>query len=154
MIDENVKRSGFTNVITKVWDAAEYDEEMYEKADYLIADLPCSGLGVISKKTDIKYKTKPEDIDSLVEIQRQILSTVSKYVKPGGVMVFSTCTVNLKENNENVRWIIENLPFEPESLKGKVPEKLSYESENDGYMQIFNGDYGMDGFFVARFRKK
>lgn len=154
LICENVQRAGFTNVVTDVWDATVYDERLYEKADYLIADLPCSGLGVMAKKTDIKYKTKSEDIENLVKIQRQILSVVGKYVKPGGVMVFSTCTVNLMENNDNVNWIIENLPFELESLEGKVPETLKYDSIKEGYIQILNGEYGMDGFFVARFRKK
>ena len=59
----------------------------------------------------------------------------------------------MKENQENRKWIIENLPFEPESLEGKVPDGIKYDSLKDGYMQIFPGDYGMDGFFVASFKK-
>ena len=73
-----------------------YDEKSAGKADIVIADLPCSGLGVLGKKTDLKYKASPEGIVSLVKLQRKILSCAASYVKPGGELLYSTCTVNPK----------------------------------------------------------
>lgn len=153
LILENVERTGFSNIKAEVWDALKDDVALHGKADIVIADLPCSGLGVISKKPDIKYRVSAKDIEELSQLQRKILSIVSLYLKPGGKLIYSTCTVNMKENQENRKWIIENLPFEPESLEGKIPESIKYDSLKEGYMQIFPGDYGMDGFFVAAFKK-
>lgn len=135
-IEENIDRCGFDNVSTCVWDALTEDESLIEKADIVIADVPCSGLGVIGRKVDIKYRVQPEDLFSLSMLQRDIISVVSKYVKSGGMLIFSTCTVNKLENSENAKWIEESLPF---SLVSE--EKLI----ND------NPDY--DGFYIARFVK-
>lgn len=154
MINENVERTGFSNIKLQVWDATYNDKLLYEKADIVMADLPCSGLGVMSRKSDIKYKVSKESIKELVHLQREILSVVSSYIKPGGTLVYSTCTVNKQENDENVKWILDNLPFESKSLKGRLPEELECETLEEGYIQIFTGDYGMDGFFVALFKKK
>lgn len=153
LILDNVKRTGFSNIKVQVWDALEADTAMKEKADIVIADLPCSGLGVISKKPDIKYRVCREDIGELVKLQRKILLTVSEYVKPGGRLVYSTCTVNKEENDGNREWILHNLPFEPESVSLRFPSKLQYDTLKEGYVQIFPGDYGMNGFFIAVFKK-
>ena len=135
-IEENVDRCGFDNVSTSVWDALTEDESLFGKADIVIADVPCSGLGVIGRKVDIKYRVQPEDLVSLSILQKEIISVVSKYVKKGGMLIFSTCTVNKLENSENAKWIEENLDF---SLVSE--EKLI----ND------NPEY--DGFYIARFVK-
>ena len=111
----------------------------------MIADLPCSGLGVIGGKCDIKYHTHREDIDELASLQREILRVVSQYVRPGGILLYSTCTVAREENNDNVSWIKETLPFVPESLRGKTGK--------EGYLQVLPGN-GSDGFFVAKFQRK
>lgn len=150
LIQENIKRIGVENIQTKVMDAAVLDEESIEKADVVIADLPCSGLGVIGNKSDIKYNVTKEQISQLVLLQREILEVVSKYVKPGGTLVFSTCTVNKFENDNNVKWIEEHLPFRLKSFGDKVPKQLQ---SREGYLQIFTGDYGMDGFFISTFEK-
>ena len=136
------------NIITKVSDATVLDKEAIEKADIVIADLPCSGLGVIGNKSDIKYNVTQNQIDELVELQRKILKQVSKYVKQGGKLLYSTCTVNRQENDSNVKWIQDNLPFKLQSLNGIVPEQLKCEQ---GCLQIYPGQYGMDGFFVSLF---
>ena len=102
MIEDNIDRSGFSNISAEVWDALELDEELVEAMDLVVADLPCSGLGILGKKPDIKNRVKPEDLDSLAELQREILSVVWLYVKPGGMLVYSTCTIDKKENEENV----------------------------------------------------
>ena len=93
LIQENIMRSGITNMSAVKWDATVLDEEKIESADIVIADLPCSGLGVLGKKTDLKYKTSEEIQKSLVALQREILSKVQAYVKPNGTLVYSTCTI-------------------------------------------------------------
>lgn len=151
LINDNIKRLGNKNIITKVMDATVMDEKSIEKADIVIADLPCSGLGVINKKSDIKYNVSKEQILELVKLQRKILTVVSKYVKKGGTLIFSTCTVNKYENDENVEWIEKNLPFKPLSLGKNFPEITD---RRKNHVQIFTGDYGMDGFFISKFIKQ
>ena len=154
LIEENVERLELSNVTAQVQDALELCKEDIGKADIVLADLPCSGLGVIGKKADIKYKTKPEDVESLGKLQREILSVVSQYVKPGGVLIYSTCTVNAVENLDNRNWILDNLDFEAESLEAYLPEILHGDTTKDGYLQLFPGKHKCDGFFLSRFRKK
>ena len=138
LIEDNIHRLGITNIKTKVWDATLLDDSAVEKYDVLIADLPCSGLGIIGRKPDIRYNTSQEAVNSLSMLQRQILSTIASYVKPGGVMIYSTCTVSKAENEDNVAWFTENFPF---SLMGET-------------LQIKPGDLGNDGFFIARMKKQ
>lgn len=78
LIDENIKRLNITNIQTQVYDALDCDESLINKADIVIADLPCSGLGIIGRKPDIKYKASPEKLQSLVDLQRDILKVVSR----------------------------------------------------------------------------
>lgn len=151
LINDNIKRLGNKNIITKEMDATVMDEKSIEKADIVIADLPCSGLGVINKKSDIKYNVSKDQIMELVKLQRKILSVVSQYVKKGGTLIFSTCTVNKYENDENVEWIEKNLPFKPLSLGENFPEITD---RRKNHVQIFTGDYGMDGFFISKFIKQ
>lgn len=151
LINDNIKRLGNKNIITKVMDATVMDEKSIEKADIVIADLPCSGLGVINKKSDIKYNVSKEQILELVKLQRKILTVVSKYVKKGGTLIFSTCTVNKYENDENVEWIEKNLPFKPLPLGENFPEITD---RRKNHVQIFTGDNGMDGFFISKFIKQ
>ena len=137
LINENIERTDFNNIKAKVSDALEYDEESFEKADVVIADLPCSGLGIIGKKTDIKYKVSRKAITEVSLLQRKILENVSRYVKNGGVLIFSTCTLNKTENQDNVKWFKDNFPFEEEEV-----------------FQIIPGELDSDGFFISRFRRK
>ena len=112
------------------------EEELKEKADIVLADVPCSGLGVIGRKPDIKFKMNTEAMDELVPIQRKILANVRNYVKPGGVLMFSTCTVNEKENQENVGWFLEEFPeFQVEDLKEQMPEEIKPLVKN-GQLQL------------------
>jgi 16S rRNA (cytosine967-C5)-methyltransferase len=154
LIEENVLRLGATNVITKMWDATKPDPAMCGKADVVIADLPCSGLGVLGKKADIKYKLTQEQLDELVKLQRNILGVVSEYVKDGGIMIFSTCTVNKEENINNRDWFLKNYEFEAESMDNYLPVQLQNEDTKNGYLQLLQGVHNTDGFFLARMRKK
>jgi 16S rRNA (cytosine967-C5)-methyltransferase len=105
--------------------------------DVVIADVPCSGYGVIGKKPDIKYRADAENQKSLVDLQRKILSNAMTYVKPGGVLLFSTCTIGREENEDNVDWILGRGGFSLEESR-----------------QLLPGEDPCDGFFYARFRKK
>ena len=154
LIRDNVKRAGLINVKPMQRDALLPDPESEEKADLVICDLPCSGLGVISRKSDIKYRVTPEKIDSLVELQRAILRNAATMVRPGGVLIYSTCTVNRRENIDNARWFAKQFAFEPESLDPCLPRELRQLTTSEGTLQMIPGIHDSDGFFLARFRKK
>lgn len=154
LIRENVKRCGAENITVSVRDALVLCEEDIGKADVVLADLPCSGLGVIGRKTDIKYKTKKEDIKQLAALQRRLLSVVQAYVKPGGILLYSTCTIAREENEDNREWFLANFPFEPVSLEGCFKEGLCTDSLGEGYLQLLPGVHGTDGFFLAKFCRK
>lgn len=151
-IKENIERMKIENCEVLIWDAREVREEDIGTADVVIADLPCSGLGVMGKKKDIKYRISKESLDSLVKLQREILDAVHKYVKPGGILLYSTCTINKQENEDNVTWLTENYSFETESLSAYLPDELK--AGEDGVMQLLPGIHETDGFFIARLRKK
>lgn len=153
-IEENISRLKLKNISVKQQDATVYDEQSAESADILICDLPCSGLGVIGRKPDIKYRMTREQMAELSKLQKDILSVVWKYVKPGGRLIFSTCTVNRQENEENAQWIIENLPFEPEDITGRLPEELRQQMKNNYSIQLFPGINDCDGFFISSFKRK
>lgn len=168
LIEDNLQRMGAGNVTTKVFDATVFDEAYKEQADVLLVDAPCSGLGVMGKKRDIKYHITPEGMESIIALQKEILKNSWQYVKPGGVLLYSTCTIHRGENEEMVRWITDNLPFEPEDIAPYIPGKLLEdkakipvsgdtglrEKETAACMQLFPGYMEADGFFFARFRRK
>lgn len=152
LIRDNSNRMQMKNMEVLVWDACQVREADIEQADVCLADLPCSGLGIIGKKKDIKYHASEEGTKQLGKLQREILSTVWQYVKPGGVLIYSTCTVNRRENEENVKWFLENYPFQAESLSSYLPEGLKEEGKN-GMLQLLPGIHETDGFFIARLRR-
>lgn len=135
-IEENIDRLGLTNVELDVFDASKLDESLVGKCDLVIADLPCSGLGIIGRKPDIKYNASPDKLEELVKIQRNILSTVVKYLKESAILVYSTCTINKAENEEQVEYI-KKLGFSILDKKQLIPGK----------------DKDTDGFFYAVLRK-
>lgn len=151
LIRENCRRLAVGNVTVCEQDATEFREEWAGRADVLIADLPCSGLGVIGKKCDIKYKTKPEDIGALSAIQKKILEVCAGYVKKGGRLIYSTCTITKEENEDMVRWIEENLPFSFVSIEKDLPGALQGGTGEKGYLQVLPSRTGTDGFFISCF---
>ena len=155
MIRENIERTGLPNITAVCRDASVPDETAAESADIVIADLPCSGLGVIGKKPDLRYKASPDGIDSLVRLQRQILSCAQDYVKPGGTLVYSTCTVNPAENMDNVHWLMEQYPeFILDDIRGKLCPELRDNVMENGCIQLLPGVHKSDGFFIARLVRK
>lgn len=155
LIQENILRSGVRNMEAVKWDATVLNEDSIEKADIVIADLPCSGLGVIGKKTDLKYKMTKETQGELVNLQRQILSKVVDYVKEDGTLVYSTCTIHAGENMGNVHWLLQEYPqFELVPIEEFLCEDLKSSVKEEGCLQLLPGVHQSDGFFIAKFRKK
>lgn len=175
LIQESADRMNAENIRVQDYDAAIEDAALFETADVVLLDVPCSGLGVIGKKRDIKYRITPEDLKNLQALQRRIVNTCSKYVKPGGTLLYSTCTINPGENEEMVRYITDHLPFAPHPLDEVLPQKLLVdkkrveqlrkecgreshvqlnEEERRACIQLLPGYMEGDGFFIARFCRK
>lgn len=171
LISDNLDRMRVRNVISEVFDATVTDETYIEKADVLIMDVPCSGLGVMGKKRDIKYHVTPDSIRSLNELQKSIVEHSWQYVKPGGTLIYSTCTINRTENEDMVKWIVDNFPFEPVAVGENIPEKLRNEllyekeigsvTESEGEaeickccVQLLPGFNASDGFFFAKLKRR
>ena len=145
LVKAYAKRMGVTNVQTVKLDARKFYKNFENRFDYVLCDVPCSGLGVVSSRPDILLNKKPEDILELTEIQKDILSNAAKYLKVGGALVYSTCTVIKEENIRQVEnFLRENPNF---SL-----EKIDLPPNNDGTLQILPTDK-LDGFFIARMVK-
>lgn len=154
LIEENIARCGFSNITAKKADALVADESAKESADIVIADLPCSGLGVLKKKSDIKYRMSQSQIEELAELQRAILKNAVTYVKSGGTLIYSTCTVAKEENDLQVDWMLDNLPLELVTLKGCVNEEVLKNTDREGVLQLLPGREKTDGFFLAKFQKR
>jgi 16S rRNA (cytosine967-C5)-methyltransferase len=148
-IESGKQRMGY-DIITPF--AADAENLVIENpADLIFADVPCSGLGTLSKKPDIKWKRERDDLYTLSKIQREIMSNAAKLLRSGGVFVYSTCTIEPEENMENVNWFLENFPeFEIDPAEKYLPEKVC----KDGVMQTFQHIHYIDGAFAARFVKK
>lgn len=175
LVRENSRRMGTGNIEVQVYDATRLDPAREGSADVVIVDAPCSGLGVIGKKRDIKYRMTWEKMENLKALQKEIVRTCSRYVKPGGILLYSTCTIHRGENEDMVRFITRELPFVPaglqEVLSGEIlreKEQLLVHSGQEGAgekqdpemagadaacIQILPGYMEGDGFFIARFRK-
>ena len=154
LIRENIHRMDLINVKAVDADATVFDGSLVESADIVIADVPCSGMGVIGNKPDIKYNLTSLQVEELVLLQRKILHNAAAYVKPGGVLIFSTCTIGKKENQENLKWLTENYPLSLESLDPYLPEELCGPTTEQGYLQLLPGVHKTDGFFLARLKKE
>ncbi len=140
LVEQNANRLGINIIETQVKDATQYDKNLDEKFDKILLDVPCLGIGVIKRKPDIKWQRKPEDIEEITLIQRKILENCSKYLKKGGTLVYSTCSI-LKEENEEIviKFLSENKQFEidGENMVNILPNKEK------------------DGFFICKiYRKK
>jgi len=119
--------------------------------DITFADVPCSGLGTLSRKPDIKWKKEVEDIPALVTLQREILENAASFTRPGGVIVYSTCTIEPDENYENIEWFLEEYP---EFELDRAEKYLHKDVCQDGYMITFPHIHNCSGAFAARLVKK
>ncbi len=151
LVEENAKRLGIHIIKTKCEDASIYKEEYKEKFDKILLDVPCLGLGVLKRKPDIKWKRKKEDIEEITKVQKEILETCSKYLKTGGQLVYSTCSI-LKEENEDIiqEFLKKHTDFEQISLN---EEKYEVNINKNGNIQLYQ-NIENDGFFISKLQKK
>lgn len=152
LIDETAKRLGHTVIQTEAGDGKKSVERFgEEKFDRILVDAPCSGLGVIKRKPDIKYTKKEEDFARLQEIQLELLDQAARLLKTDGIMVYSTCTVDSMENRGTAERFLKDHP-QMEKIEVSLPKELGL--KNTGFVQVFPQDFGGDGFFISAFRKK
>lgn len=155
LMEEGAKRLGLSIVQAQEWDATVFKEEDREQYDRVLIDAPCSGLGLIRKKPDIRLKKNGNAIDELEKIQREILKQGSQYVKGGGVLVYSTCTLCPKENLKNIQWFLkENPQYRLEDISSLLPQDMVFPTAKEGYVNLFPHIHETDGFFVARMRRE
>ena len=150
LIRKGADRLGLNNITAQVRDAAENEASWNEAMDVVIADVPCSGYGIIRKKPDIRYKNHRE-METLPALQLLILRNQARYVRPGGVLLYSTCTLLKRENEEVVRaFLAENQDFTTEALD--LPD--IFPENHTGMLTLVPGEYDTDGFFICRLRRK
>jgi 16S rRNA (cytosine967-C5)-methyltransferase len=156
LINDNAKRLGLENIKTSVSDSRHLQEKFKsESFDRILLDAPCSGLGVMRRKPDMKYTKTEMDIKRLSTIQQDLLTSVTPLLKKGGILVYSTCTVDKEENEYTVKTFLANNPeFEGDlTFKNRMPEAV--QPLITGFdLQIFPQDFGSDGFYIAVLRKK
>jgi len=153
LLQENKERCRMDNMTIRQADATVFCPEDENGYDVVLADVPCSGLGIIGKKPDIKLFMTIEQEEELCVLQKEILKNAVRYVKPGGTLVFSTCTLNKAENMGGYEYLRDECGMVPESLEPYISGKLYTETTKNGYLQMIPGVHKTDGFFVARFKK-
>jgi 16S rRNA (cytosine967-C5)-methyltransferase len=158
LINQAAKRLGIDIIKTEIFDAVTFDEKLEEKADKVLVDAPCTGLGIIRRKPDIKWTRKKEDKNEIVKLQKKILSTSSKYVRKGGIIIYSTCTIEPEENEYIIEEFLKNnQDFSLEDAWVNLPENLKdltgNFNERKEYIQLYTNKHGVDGFFIAKLKK-
>ena len=162
LIEDNIRRIGTDKIRTMVNDASLYNPDFVDGFDLVICDLPCSGLGVMGRKRDIKYNVTEDKIRELAKLQRTILENAVRYVKKGGRLIYSTCTMTKAENEENFTFISEFKGFSSVDFSDKIRgyvdrykdgKRLVNEAKK-GFIRLFPGELGTDGFFISEFMRE
>lgn len=162
LIEDNIRRIGTDKIRTMVNDASLYNPDFVDGFDLVICDLPCSGLGVMGRKRDIKYNVTEDKIRELAKLQKKILENAVRYVKKGGRLIYSTCTMTKAENEENFTFISEFKGFSAVDFSDKIRgyvdrykdgERLVNEAKK-GFIRLFPGELGTDGFFISEFMRE
>lgn len=159
LVENTAKRLGITNIEAKVNDATIYNENYKEKFDKILLDVPCLGLGVLKRKPDIKWQKQKQDIKEITKTQKQILETCSQYLKKGGVLVYSTCSI-LKEENEDIieEFLKKHKDFKIEKLNIEKNKRIINQeffkkfNRNNEYLQVYQNEK-TDGFFICKLVK-
>ncbi len=155
LVEENSQRLGSTIIETEVFDASILDEKLIESADYVLIDAPCTGLGMIRRRPEIKWNRMESDIENISIIQSKILENGSKYLKPGGVLVYSTCTIEKDENLNIITDFLErNESYNFCGFDELLNSDKGMKTAKYGYIEIYPHVHNMDGFFIAKLMKK
>jgi 16S rRNA (cytosine967-C5)-methyltransferase len=150
LIENNLKRLGITNTVVLQNDATIVRKDFTNAFDRVLADVPCSGLGIIRRKPEIKFKEASE-LSGLPDIQSKILNNASKYVKENGTLIYSTCTIHDEENiNVVEQFLKENKNFELVPIENI---NIDLDNQEKGYIKIYPNIHGMDGFFIAKLKR-
>lgn len=161
LIDEQARRLGLDAIVTETGDAAELSGRFPNASfDLVLLDAPCSGFGVIRRKPEIKWTKTPEDVQSIAALQRRLLAEAAKLVRPGGTLVYSTCTIEREENEvQAAAFLREHPEFEsdpqwPENVLLPLREAGVVSGDFQGYVQLLPHQFGSDGFFIAKFKRR
>ena len=153
LIEAQARRLGLENIRPMIRDATKRREDLYGSMDAVLLDAPCSGLGFMSQKPDLKLRVTEKSIEELTALQSELLETVCEYVKPGGILVYSTCSILKDENERQARSFLFRHPeFQEIPLPDSVPEK--YRKLQNGGLQLLEHRDGLEGFYLIRMRKK
>lgn len=150
LIAAGAQRLGISNITAKKQDATQFVPQWENKMDAVICDVPCSGYGIIRKKPDIRYKNIRE-MEKLPDLQLQILENQARYVRPGGVLIYSTCTLVYRENEGVVDEFLKN---HPDYLLEPLPLPAPFPKNETGMLALVPGEFDTDGFFIARLRRR
>lgn len=155
LIEENQKRLGISCIHAEAADGCVQRTEDQEAYDRVLLDAPCSGLGILRSKPDIKLHHRPEGEEELVQLQRKLLQAAAAALKPGGTLVYSTCTLSKCENEDQIEWFLQqNSKFSVEPLEKRLPSLPECDRLWAKYLTLWPQKNGHDGFFVAALKKK
>ena len=153
LIEAQARRLGLENIRPMIRDAAKRREDLFRSMDGVLLDAPCSGLGVLAEKPDIKLRVSEESLEELTALQRTLLDTVCEYVKPGGTLVYSTCSILPEEDEQQIEAFLERHPeFEAQELPDTIPEK--YRQHQKKGLQLLTCRDGVEGFYLCRMKRK
>ncbi|ASW42969.1 16S rRNA (cytosine(967)-C(5))-methyltransferase RsmB [Clostridium isatidis] len=152
LIIDNAERLGLNNIEAYQMDAAKLNTDYISFADKVLIDVPCSGLGIIRKKPEIKWNKTRQQLKDLVQIQRDIMENAWQYLKPEGILIYSTCTLNKEENEENIEWFLSKYK-DAEIEKIFIGKNNNFLYSKEGCLTILPNE-SMDGFFIAKLKKK
>ncbi|MGI6679427.1 MAG: 16S rRNA (cytosine(967)-C(5))-methyltransferase RsmB [Dehalobacterium sp.] len=156
LVNESCQRLGVSIVETSVQDATQLPDSLQHWADFCLVDAPCSGLGVLRRRPDARWRKESKKIDELVVLQKKILTAAAKTVKPGGILVYSTCTITPEENKKMIHWFLaehQEYVLDPIDKILDFPWGEHEKQGSDGMIQLYPHIHGTDGLFMARMKK-
>ncbi|MCX7884351.1 MAG: 16S rRNA (cytosine(967)-C(5))-methyltransferase RsmB [Caloramator sp.] len=155
LINENAKKLGIDIIKTQLRDATIYYEDLKDSADKVLVDAPCSGLGLIRKKPEIRWNINEDDIIELSKVQKAIINNAAKYVKQKGILLYSTCTISTEEN-ENIifDFLKNNKNFDLIDICAYIPKEFKNDNCKKGFIKLYPNVNNCDGFFIAKFERK
>lgn len=156
LVQENAIRLGLDKWIrTVTQDARVMAKEYEERFDRVLVDAPCSGTGVLRRRPDLRWQRDERELSALVQLQRELLAAAARLVAPGGLLIYSTCSLEDEENRDNVRWFLKEFPhFRAEPVAGSLPQLAAAAFQGRfPWVEIFPDDYETDGFFIFRARR-